>query len=476
LEGVSPPVAVDVEEYYVLTRVAEIEQLAVSSGEALPIRSLRKTSSALDAAGAYDAGLDASNQSVQESLSRESEGRPEVENLSSADGEVQPLDESPSLLAEGPDSSSDDDHARNDCFGSLSPRDQVESSLTLLDHISKTVHDRADLSTAAENGLPSLLENEEKRVNFEPVIEPNAGAAHSDEEASPFVPLKEACSRTLEDAEPVSSKISDKAEPTSEADVGAAHSDEEASPSVPLKEANSRTLDEAEPASETDGGAAHSDEEASPSVPLKEAGSRILSGSEPVNAMSDGVRIQVEPPLESTSLKLAVSGPSSTDVTDKCSDVLQQFDQKVEPSFLSPKLDDKNESAPLQTTKVKSTKVQSVEDASAPSESEFRTTPNTKAALEAAITRHDRNMLKELTFQEPVLRPRPSTDERSFFIDQMRTTSFNLRRTDSGEKKDFVPRPVTNINVAAILEKANAIRQAFAGSDDDDGDDDWSDA
>lgn len=37
--------------------------------------------------------------------------------------------------------------------------------------------------------------------------------------------------------------------------------------------------------------------------------------------------------------------------------------------------------------------------------------------------------------------------------------SFNLRRTESMEKKEFVARPVANINVAAILEKANAIRQ-----------------
>lgn len=39
--------------------------------------------------------------------------------------------------------------------------------------------------------------------------------------------------------------------------------------------------------------------------------------------------------------------------------------------------------------------------------------------------------------------------------------SFNLRRADSMEKKEAVHRPVANINVAAILEKANAIRQVL---------------
>jgi hypothetical protein len=49
--------------------------------------------------------------------------------------------------------------------------------------------------------------------------------------------------------------------------------------------------------------------------------------------------------------------------------------------------------------------------------------------------------------------------------------SFNLRHTE--QKKEPVVQPSTNINVAVILEKANAIRQAFAGSDEED---EWSDS
>jgi len=63
-------------------------------------------------------------------------------------------------------------------------------------------------------------------------------------------------------------------------------------------------------------------------------------------------------------------------------------------------------------------------------------------------------------------------DEKEDFLHQIRTKSFNLRRTVS-EKPTATPGPVANVKVTAILEKANAIRQAV-GSDDGD-DDNWSD-
>ncbi|KAH7857202.1 hypothetical protein Vadar_010161 [Vaccinium darrowii] len=61
-------------------------------------------------------------------------------------------------------------------------------------------------------------------------------------------------------------------------------------------------------------------------------------------------------------------------------------------------------------------------------------------------------------------------DEKEDFLHQIRTKSFNLRRTDMSEKPTATPGPVANVKVTAILEKANAIRQAV-GSDDDN----WSD-
>ncbi|XP_058200680.1 protein SCAR3 isoform X2 [Rhododendron vialii] len=63
-------------------------------------------------------------------------------------------------------------------------------------------------------------------------------------------------------------------------------------------------------------------------------------------------------------------------------------------------------------------------------------------------------------------------DEKEDFLQQIRTKSFNLRRTLS-EKPTVTSGPVANVKVTAILEKANAIRQAV-GSDDGD-DDNWSD-
>ncbi|KAM1138778.1 hypothetical protein COP1_036671 [Malus domestica] len=64
-------------------------------------------------------------------------------------------------------------------------------------------------------------------------------------------------------------------------------------------------------------------------------------------------------------------------------------------------------------------------------------------------------------------------DEKEDFLQQIRTKSFNLRRTVPAKAAD-TPVPTTNFKVTAILEKANAIRQAV-GSDEGDDDDTWSD-
>ncbi|XP_010277027.1 PREDICTED: protein SCAR3 [Nelumbo nucifera] len=64
-------------------------------------------------------------------------------------------------------------------------------------------------------------------------------------------------------------------------------------------------------------------------------------------------------------------------------------------------------------------------------------------------------------------------DERDDLLHQIRTKSFNLRRT-TPKKPNFSSGPTTNVKVAAILEKANAIRQAV-GSDEEGDDDSWSD-
>ncbi|XXG67442.1 hypothetical protein AAC387_Pa06g0792 [Persea americana] len=65
-------------------------------------------------------------------------------------------------------------------------------------------------------------------------------------------------------------------------------------------------------------------------------------------------------------------------------------------------------------------------------------------------------------------------DESEDFLHQIKTKSLSLRRTVT-RRPSFMPAPTTNLNVVAILEKANAIRQAFASSADDNEDESWSD-
>ncbi|XP_011657763.1 protein SCAR3 isoform X2 [Cucumis sativus] len=65
-------------------------------------------------------------------------------------------------------------------------------------------------------------------------------------------------------------------------------------------------------------------------------------------------------------------------------------------------------------------------------------------------------------------------DSREDFLQQIREKSFNLRRTVT-EKPSTPAGPAAHVKVTAILEKANAIRQAV-GSDNGEDDDSWSDA
>ncbi|KAM7255216.1 hypothetical protein ACFE04_020457 [Oxalis oulophora] len=65
-------------------------------------------------------------------------------------------------------------------------------------------------------------------------------------------------------------------------------------------------------------------------------------------------------------------------------------------------------------------------------------------------------------------------DEKDDFLQQIRTKSFNLRPTFTVRPPAASSNPATNVKITAILEKANAIRQAVA-SDDSEDVDNWSD-
>ncbi|KAK7294786.1 hypothetical protein RJT34_17682 [Clitoria ternatea] len=85
----------------------------------------------------------------------------------------------------------------------------------------------------------------------------------------------------------------------------------------------------------------------------------------------------------------------------------------------------------------------------------------------------DKSRLRKVT--ERVMSQRAQKeDERDSLLEQIRSKSFNLR--PALVKRPSIQGPKTNLRVAAILEKANAIRQALAGSDEDDDADSWSDS
>ncbi|XWS60023.1 hypothetical protein CRYUN_Cryun08bG0172600 [Craigia yunnanensis] len=99
--------------------------------------------------------------------------------------------------------------------------------------------------------------------------------------------------------------------------------------------------------------------------------------------------------------------------------------------------------------------------------------PRPRNPLIDAVAAHDKSKLRKVTER---VRP-PTTlkvDERDSLLEQIRTKSFNLK--PAVMTRPSVQGPKTNLRVAAILEKANAIRQALAGSDEDDDEDGWSDS
>lgn len=99
--------------------------------------------------------------------------------------------------------------------------------------------------------------------------------------------------------------------------------------------------------------------------------------------------------------------------------------------------------------------------------------PRPRTPLIDAVAAHDKSKLRKVTER---VRPQvQKVEERDSLLEQIRTKSFNLKPAVA--TRPTIQGPRTNLRVAAILEKANAIRQAFAGSDDDDDDDNsWSDS
>ncbi|XP_011077501.1 protein SCAR2 [Sesamum indicum] len=83
----------------------------------------------------------------------------------------------------------------------------------------------------------------------------------------------------------------------------------------------------------------------------------------------------------------------------------------------------------------------------------------------------DKSKLRKVT--ERVRPQLQKVDERDSLLEQIRAKSFNLKPAVT--TRPSIQGPKTNLKLAAILEKANAIRQALAGSDEDE-EDNWSDS
>ncbi|KAK9920292.1 hypothetical protein M0R45_028850 [Rubus argutus] len=104
--------------------------------------------------------------------------------------------------------------------------------------------------------------------------------------------------------------------------------------------------------------------------------------------------------------------------------------------------------------------------------------PRPRNPLIDAVTAHGQSKLKRASERiQPQIEPK--VDERDLFLQQIRTKSFNLKPATVTRS---TPRPNIqghnpNLKVISLLEKkAIAIRQAFAGSDEDEDEDSWSDS
>ncbi|XP_054784553.1 protein SCAR2-like isoform X2 [Prosopis cineraria] len=101
--------------------------------------------------------------------------------------------------------------------------------------------------------------------------------------------------------------------------------------------------------------------------------------------------------------------------------------------------------------------------------------PRPRSPVIDAVAALDKSKLRKVA--ERVRPPiAPKVEERDSFLEQIRTKSFNLKPAATTRNRYHYQGPRTNLKVVAILEKVNSIRQALAGSDEDDDRDGWSDS
>ncbi|KFK36736.1 hypothetical protein AALP_AA4G162900 [Arabis alpina] len=100
--------------------------------------------------------------------------------------------------------------------------------------------------------------------------------------------------------------------------------------------------------------------------------------------------------------------------------------------------------------------------------------PRPRSPLVDAVAAHDRRTMKKVSerVQPPI---KSKQEDKDSLLAQIRNRSVNLKPAVA-TRPSIQTGPKTNLRVAAILEKANTIRQAMAGSDEDEDSDSWSDS
>ncbi|RAL39237.1 hypothetical protein DM860_002770 [Cuscuta australis] len=96
--------------------------------------------------------------------------------------------------------------------------------------------------------------------------------------------------------------------------------------------------------------------------------------------------------------------------------------------------------------------------------------PRPRSPLIDAVAAHDKSKMRKVN--DRVKPPVQKADERNNLLEQIRSKSFSLKPTVV-TRPPSVQAPQTNLKVAAILERAKTIRQAFAGSDEEEDEDSW---
>ncbi|KAG7574087.1 WH2 domain [Arabidopsis suecica] len=100
--------------------------------------------------------------------------------------------------------------------------------------------------------------------------------------------------------------------------------------------------------------------------------------------------------------------------------------------------------------------------------------PRPRSPLVDAVAAHDRRKMKKVSemVQPPI---KSKQDDKDSLLAQIRNKSINLKPAVA-TRPSIQTGPRTDLRVAAILEKANTIRMAMVGSDEDEDSDSWSDS